>query len=595
MTSLQRRFGVGAGVFVVCGFALATAVACGSGRPGLDTPGVFVVEDSGAAPVCGVQCSLDGRSKVTVCDGNVTETVLCPPDTACGAGVCQEPCAAAAADRSSNGCEFYLQAPRYSLYAYRQSCYAAYVVNASSQDATVSLEYQGQSVDISKSLFRTSPGSATLTAHTGPLPPGEGAILFLSDRDRSGEPYVSSSPLDPDIICPEGVVPASHADIIPNGTGIGSSFHLTASMPVSLASIYPFGGASSFVPTATLHLPVATWEKQHILVNGWEAARTGRPAALIVASEDDTEVTLLPKVDLQNGAGVVGSPAGIPITFRLGKGQNIQLVQSKELTGSVVTSNKPTTTFGGHQCAEIPAGAAACDFLNQQIPSLEQWGSEYVGVGYRPRAGNEHEPMPYRIVAARDGTLLEYDPPMPPAGAPTALSRGESKIFYAGTGDAFVVRTQDADHPIYVAAYMSGGIQANHAGDPEFVNVVPTGQYLRSYSFYADPTYPETSLVIVRAKTAGRFHDVWLECAGNLTEFRPIGTRGDYEFTRVDLSRNFGDGDSFDGGTCKLGMQRMHSDGPFSATVWGWGSYASYAFAGGAALRKLVVNPDSVF
>jgi len=99
----------------------------------------------------------------------------------------------------------------------------------------------------------------------------------------------------------------------------------------------------------------------------------------------------------------------------------------------------------------------------------------------------------------------------------------------------------------------------------------------------------------VRAKTAGRFHDVWLECAGNLTEFRPIGTRGDYEFTRVDLSRNFGSGDSFDGGTCKVGMQRMNSDGPFSATVWGWGSYASYAFAGGAALRKLVVNPISVF
>lgn len=37
-------------------------------------------------------------------------------------------------------------------------------------------------------------------------------------------------------------------------------------------------------------------------------------------------------------------------------------------------------------------------------------------------------------------------------------------------------------------------------GDPEFVNVVPTGQYLGSYSFYADPTYEETSLVIVREK-----------------------------------------------------------------------------------------------
>ncbi|AKV04375.1 hypothetical protein AKJ09_11038 [Labilithrix luteola] len=598
MKSSQLLSGVRAGALVVWGFALANALACGKDRPALDAPPVLIAGDDGGdagGPVCGVQCSIDGRSKLTVCDGEVTETVMCPPEMACGAGICQEPCAAAAADHNSNGCDFYFQAPRYSSSNYRQSCYAAYVVNTSNQDATISLEYQGQPIDISKSLFRTTPGDATLTAHTGPLAPGEGAILFVSDRDRTGEPYVPSTPFDPDISCPKGVVPATHVDVIPNGTGIGSSFRLTAGMPVSLASIYPFGGASSFVPAATLHLPVATWEKQHILINGWETGPTGRPAALIVASEDDTEVTLLPRVDLQNGAGVVGGPAGVPVKFRLGKGQNLQLVQSRELTGSLVTSDKPTTTFAGHQCAEVPVGKAACDILTQQIPSLEQWGSEYVGVGYRPRLGNEHEPVGYRIVAAQDGTLLEYDPPQPPAGAPTALSRGQSKLFYAGTGDAFVVRTQDADHPIYVAAYMSGGGDANGAGDPEFVNVVAAGQYLRAYSFYADPTYAEASLVIVRAKAYGKFNDVWLECAGNLTDFRPIGTRGDYEFTRVDLSRNFGNGASFDGGTCKAGMQRMSSEGPFSATLWGWGMYASYAFASGTALRKLVTNPIIVF
>jgi len=79
-----------------------------------------------------------------------------------------------------------------------------------------------------------------------------------------------------------------------------------------------------------------------------------------------------------------------------------------------------------------------------------------------------------------------------------------------------VVRTQDADHPIYLAAYMTGNgggyfgspSFAGH-GDPEFVNVVPTGQWLNSYSFYADPTDEETSLVIVRQKHQGKFEDVW--------------------------------------------------------------------------------------
>ncbi len=65
--------------------------------------------------------------------------------------------------------------------------------------------------------------------------------------------------------------------------------------------------------------------------------------------------------------------------------------------------------------------------------------------------------MPYRIVAARDGTRLDYDPEIPP-GAPTTMNAGEVTMFYRGTGDAFVVRTQDADRPIYVSAHMTGSL-----------------------------------------------------------------------------------------------------------------------------------------
>ena len=35
---------------------------------------------------------------------------------------------------------------------------------------------------------------------------------------------------------------------------------------------------------------------------------------------------------------------------------------------------------------------------------------------------------------------------------------------------------------------------------PEFVNVVPPGQFLPRYTFFTDPTYPETNLVVVRAR-----------------------------------------------------------------------------------------------
>ncbi len=585
------------GAPLVLGIGLA--VACTTERdgfvprPGTDLP----VDDGGldAGEECRVQCSLDGRAVIDTCTGEVVET--CRPELACGEAVCQEPCKAAAADQRSDGCDFYFQSPRF----YRkndvgQSCHAVFVVNTSTLPAELALEFEGEELDISKSLYRTNPGDATLVQHTGSLEPGESAILFVADAHPDAPRYSLDS-----IACPKGTVPASYVDGIPSGNGLGSAFRLRSNVPVGVTSMYPFGGAKSFLPSATLLLPVPTWSTQHVLVNGWEVSRSGVPSAHIIAADDGTEVTILPKKDIADGVGMVGGLAGKPVTYPLARGQILQLAQSEELSGSIVTSNKPTTIFGSHSCAEVPTTSSACDTLHQQIPGYDRWGSEYVGVGYRPRLGNEHELVGYRIVAARDGTQLDYDP-APPAGAPITLSAGEVAFFSQGTSDAFVVRTQDPEHPIYVAMYMSGCVQGfsgpaggdsnfiDH-GDPEFVNVVPAGQYLSSYSFYADPSYRDTSLVVVRSKTRGQFHDVSLECAGNITDFRPVGKRGEYEFARVDLGTKGKPGRTTDAGVCWSGLHRMWSEGPFTATLWGWDKAASYAYPGGLAQRKLVSIP----
>jgi len=105
-------------------------------------------------------------------------------------------------------------------------------------------------------------------------------------------------------------------------------------------------------------------------------------------------------------------------------------------------------------------------------------------------------------------------------------------------------------------------------GDPEFVNVIPPAQFLSSYVFFTDPTYPETNLVFVRGpQVGGVFADVTLDCAGTLTGWQPIGSSG-YEFTRIDLVRH-----DFDPqGECNNGRHEMTSTAPFGVTVWGWGS-----------------------
>jgi len=574
----------------MAGLALVAVAACANDRAGYVKPTDLVAPlPDGDAGSCPFQCSLDGRAVVRSCDGAVVEE--CPDTQACGAAKCQEACAAAAADSRSDGCEFYVQ--NFAMNDF--GCLAAFIVNTSAQPVELGLDKAGVSFDLSKAVWRTNPGDATLVEHTGPIPAGESVIFFIAGPRK---PYSNPFSIRGVVTCPEGVVPATDGFALAR-TGIASSLHLTASAPVSVVAMHPFGGAKSYTPAATLLMPVAAWAKEHVLVDGWEAGRpgSGKPASQIVAAEDGTQITIIANKAIQDGIDVKGGPAHVPLQYTIDKGQHFQIHQTEELVGSIVVSSKPTTLFGGHSCADIPANGAACDLLWQQIPSFAQWGSEYVGVGYRQRTASPNELMPYRIVAAKDGTLLDYDPAIPP-GAPTEMNAGDVATFPVGVNEPFVVRTQDAAHPIYMAAYMQGGAggyfgsqSLAYRGDPDFVNVVAAGQWLSSYSFFADQTFDDTSLVVIRGKQRDKFEDVWLECAGTLEGWAPVGTRGDYEFVRVDLQRDGGPGQAFGDKVCQTGLQRMKSEGPFTATIWGWANAASYAYPGGMALRKLVDTP----
>jgi hypothetical protein len=191
--------------------------------------------------------------------------------------------------------------------------------------------------------------------------------------------------------------------------------------------------------------------------------------------------------------------------------------------------------------------------------------------------------------------LLTYEP-SPPLGAPSTLKRGEIAEFHAG--EPFVVRSQDELHPFYLASYMTGGAAFDGAGDPEFVNVIPPAQYMSSYTFFTDPTYPETNLVIVRTRARdGEWKDVHLDCAGNVGDFEALGTSDRYEFSRIDLVRH-----NFENqGACSNGVHVIESDDEFGVTVWGWGTsetgtlasmgfptqYVSYAYPAGAMVRAI--------
>ncbi|MFH2010434.1 MAG: IgGFc-binding protein [bacterium] len=536
--------------------------------------------------VSGRSCSADLQHIV---DCNGLEVDTCPGDEACLNGQCgADPCEAADAARSSYGCNYYVPKPDFIQPEGYGACYAVFIANTWNSPVFITVEKDNQPLGTSFIQIPQGQGqSITYTPYDAAngLPQGSVAIVFLSHQT-------------PQMSIPNCPVPAAvNGEPGVSGTGIGTAFKITTDRPVVAYSILPYGGGSAAATAASLLLPTSAWDTNYIAVNAYEksiAVSTAFPSLDIVAFEDNTQVTILPKVAIEGGGGVLGSPANQPVVYSLNAGQYIQISQTAELTGSPIQADKPIGVWGAASCLNVPASAYACDSAHQQIPPVRALGHRYAGVRYRNRqAAMGEETPPWRLVGAVDGTVLTWAPSNP-AGAPTALNQGDLVEFNAA--GPFVVESQDASHPFYVAQYMTGGDQFNGEGDPEFVNVVPMDQYLNRYIFFTDPTYSETSLVVVRTRSPATndFVDVTLDCAGPLIGWQPLG---ELEYTRIDLVT----GDFMNVGNCSNGRQEMHSEAPFGVTVWGWGGYSSfftqyvsYAYPAGASVKpinEVVVDP----
>jgi hypothetical protein len=571
---------------VVATALVVGGVACSVEKKPFDEKTRFFESDAGpeaAPPTCGGRrCSRDLHSVIDDCTLAPLET--CSTDRGCAAGACVPACESAAASQGSIGCSFYTVPPDTDPSS-QSSCYTAVIANTWSTPVTIEAELGSTKLDISKSLYRAITQGETITYERidGAIPPGDLGILFLSQGDKGPD---GKNHLD----CPPGVEVAWRG-ILPKAhqTSRYEAFRLTTNAPVSAYSLFPYGGAKSFVPTATLLLPTSSWTTNYLLVDGWKM-NAGAPFIQIVAQEDNTEVRLRPQVDIRDGAGVSGVARGSVGRWTLKRGEVLELMQPESLAGSPIETSHPVAVFGGNQCAFVPDDGFACDSLHQQIPPIKQWASRYSAVPYPSRrnglagAAPAAENVYWRAVGATNGTALTYEP-APPPGSPSTLENGEVVTFQSDF--PFVVKSQDADHPFYLAVHMTGSQTYMTLGDPDFVNIVPDDQLLDRYVFFLDHTYAKSQLTVVRRKDVNGFHDVTVDCLGAIPEWRPLGNDGTTEYAWIDMTR-----DRAPVGTCGYGRHEASSEGAFALYVWGIDSYASYGFPAGTGSRP--TSPVSV-
>jgi hypothetical protein len=341
------------------------------------------------------------------------------------------------------------------------------------------------------------------------------------------------------------------SDIIEN-----KGVHITADNEVT---VYGLNQRDS-TTDAFLGLPVDILGTEYINL-GYENVNVVNGTQFgVVATTDNTTVTITPTESTS------GHPAGVDYNIILNQGQAYQLRNTSsspaDLSGSIITSDNPVAVFGGHQCANIPAGYVACDHIVEQIPPVNTWGQSFVTFPLATRTSGDT----FRILASDDLTTVNIN------GINVALlNRGE--LFETILVNASTI---NADKPVLVAQYSNSTSIDNVTSDPLEAIVPPLEQYLAGYTVSTPATQISINYINLVVPDAA---------IGSVTLDGVVIPGGDY--TPIGLTGFSGTAQKID-----LGSHTLAGPLPFGVLSYGFDSYDSYGYPGGLALAKVAELTD---
>lgn len=180
---------------------------------------------------------------------------------------------------------------------------------------------------------------------------------------------------------------------------------------------------------------------------------------MIQATQNATAVTFTPK-----GGAAINVILQAGETYKYAGG-------SANLTGSFVNADKPVAVFGGHECAQVPAGTTFCDTLIEQMIPTSKLSKTYALTASQGAALASTTSDLVRIIAPTAGTEVKVN------GVVVAtLAAGEFHEFSLAANTGAKV---EASSPVMVAQYLKGGQGANT--DPAMALVPGSDTWLNSY------------------------------------------------------------------------------------------------------------------
>ncbi len=310
---------------------------------------------------------------------------------------------------------------------------------------------------------------------------------------------------------------------------------------------------------ASLMLPTSALGSSY-MVPSWQG-----PGGFVsvVSAADNNVITITPTARIEPIGDLPLMEIDVPVEVTLDLGE-VMVIQPdgelEDLTGTMIESSEPVAVYSGHSCASVPTNCPFCDHLQEAVPPMTTWGTQYVTAAGL-RRGQVYSDT-FRIIASEDNTTLTFDPPLFEQGDPRLDPIDRSYFIEFSTVRSFTVT---ASAPVLLVQYFKGSTCTSlQLGDPSMIIVPPVRQWLEDYTFETPESFANQAIVIGRQDGTIRSNRVTLSFADG-------EQIGDSEFwlLRAEL---------------EPGRQNVDGSEPFQALVYGHAINASYGFCAGLDL-----------
>jgi hypothetical protein len=385
------------------------------------------------------------------------------------------------------------------------------------------------------------------------------------------------------------------------------AIHIKSAHPIVVYGVSRF----QYTSDGFMAIPVSAFGTEYVIGAYPQYTAAGSSYELpslsnIVAAYDGTEVTFTmggTKGSRTSG----GMKLGEQKKFTLNKGDVLCFANqddAQDISGSLVQSTKPIGVISGNQCANIPSGVYACDFICEMELPTYTWGKEY---HVTPIVGRQKAPI-IRIFAKEPNTKVYRDGQF--WFDLSLATREEGKSFvekraFDGTLNDIInsggspCKVISADKPIYVMLYNTGQSDDNVPSDPFQMVISPFEQYRKEIVF-ATPNAKGSTLPFTRQYVNLVYQTNNDGSIPDDVEFATV-VNGQYKWNKVSIQ--FGPSPGFmftipiNGKKYAMkrlqlngdGVFRIRANNPFAAYAYGFSSYDSYGFPTSTSLLDMQV------